>query len=359
MVHFLRYFRVQVLNYLRLIAITLLACIISTSPAFCLAASKAEPRASLYQREQVQRFGNFPDYQVGPFSTKVDWSGLDFNSLVVSDVCVEGNRLIPSSEILRVVKSKRGDKYIRDNVSQDLKAIDALGFFDRQYLQCVPELDSHGVILKIRVRENLPVSDFVIEGNKVFSKLHIVLAQSFVDQFNKPANEALLARSLNELERMYRIAGYPQARVTKVAQLADGTVKLAVAEGQMSGTWTLRITNELPKILLASDGELAPLSNLYVGKTQYLPPTLSNAFRPSGYRVFNTRSWDQSVRNSIEPKFFQNYKFGQWDPITVLKSRSATRSAYGFKSPPKDLLPALLFRSEHKSLPYEDAPKFF
>ncbi|MBS1955154.1 MAG: hypothetical protein JST89_13285 [Cyanobacteria bacterium SZAS-4] len=119
MVNFPDYFRVQALNYLGLIAVTLITHSISASPAFCLAITKAKPKpqpgAASNRCERSEAFGNYPDFSAGPFSTRID-----YNSLTISDVRIEGNRLIPASEILRAVKSKRGDKYIRDNVAQDL-----------------------------------------------------------------------------------------------------------------------------------------------------------------------------------------------------------------------------------------------
>ncbi len=261
------------MNYLPIIVMTLIACSFTASAALCVGTAEPKPSVKSNKREQSQIFGDsFDVYRVGSNpNTKID-------ELMVWDVRIEGNRLIPSSEILRVIKSKRGDKFIRDNVAQDLKAINGLGYFDSQTM-CVPELDSHGVILKIRVHENPPV---------------------FVSQ---PPVE----------------------------------------------------------ILLTSDGEFKPLSNLYVGNAQYLPRTFSNAFQPRGYRVLNTASWERSVRKFVDPTFFQIYKLGQSYP-TIARPRSATSTPgglYGLKSPPKDLLPAVLLRNEHKCLPYETAPEFF
>src|SRR5262245_54100432 len=50
-----------------------------------------------------------------------DMAGKD--GLTVEDVTVEGNRLVPTENILGVVKTRRGDKFDRDQVVQDLKAV--------------------------------------------------------------------------------------------------------------------------------------------------------------------------------------------------------------------------------------------
>lgn len=108
--------------------------------------------------------------------------------LVVSDVAVAGNRLIPSSRILDAVKTKRGDPFVRDNVVSDLVAIGQLGFFDLQSIQCTPVLNGRNVLLKIQLRENMPVSGFEVDGNKVISKRKIVFQSFFLNQLGKPAN---------------------------------------------------------------------------------------------------------------------------------------------------------------------------
>src|SRR5262249_32470600 len=91
------------------------------------------------------------------------------SNLTVEDVKVEGNRLVPTEDILGVVKTRRGDKFDRDQVLEDLKAINGLGYFDDRNLQVVPEMGTGGVLLKIRVTENAPVTQFAFEGNQVLS----------------------------------------------------------------------------------------------------------------------------------------------------------------------------------------------
>ncbi|HEY9785455.1 MAG TPA: POTRA domain-containing protein, partial [Candidatus Obscuribacterales bacterium] len=77
--------------------------------------------------------------------------------LTVDDVRIEGNRLVPTEDIMGVVKTRRGDKFDRDQVLEDLKAINGLGYFDDRSLQVLPEMSNGGVLLKIRVQENAPI----------------------------------------------------------------------------------------------------------------------------------------------------------------------------------------------------------
>ena len=66
---------------------------------------------------------------------------------LVDEVRIEGNRLIPTEDITSVVKTRKGDKFDRDQVMEDLKAINGLGHFDDQSLQVNPELTGSGILL--------------------------------------------------------------------------------------------------------------------------------------------------------------------------------------------------------------------
>lgn len=145
------------------LAVTLL---ISSSPAFAAdsedllpqpakSAAPAQPTESK-QAKQDQQAPSSPQASNTP----------NASSLTVDDVKIEGNRLVPTEDILKVVKTKRGDRFDRDQVVQDLKAINSLGYFDDQKLQGTPELTSSGVLLKIRVQENAPVTEFSFQGNQ-------------------------------------------------------------------------------------------------------------------------------------------------------------------------------------------------
>ncbi len=150
-------------------------------------------------------------------------------NLTVEDVTVEGNRLVPTETILNVVKTKRGDKFDRDQVVQDLKAVNGMGYFDDRSLQVVPELSSNGVLLKIRVQENAPVTEFAFQGNSVLTNED--LAKLFSDQLGKPQNLTQLSQAIDKVEQSYHEKGYTLARVVDVKDDPDGSVHMQIDEG--------------------------------------------------------------------------------------------------------------------------------
>ena len=75
--------------------------------------------------------------------------------------------LISPDFILSKISLKKGDLYDKDIMQKDLKAIYKLGYFTER-MKAIPVKNSNGTIsLKIILEENIPVTDFTIEGNTV------------------------------------------------------------------------------------------------------------------------------------------------------------------------------------------------
>lgn len=166
------------------------------------------------------------DIKSGSLSTTIPDS-----ELTVEDVTIEGNRLVPSEDILGVVKTRRGDHFDRDQVMRDLKAVNSMGYFDDRSLQAVPEMGGNGVLLKIRVQENAPVTQFGFQGNSVLSSED--LSKLFSDQLGKPQNLSQLSQSIDKVEQAYHEKGFMLARVVDVKDDPDGSVSIKVDEGQL------------------------------------------------------------------------------------------------------------------------------
>lgn len=154
-------------------------------------------------------------------------------SLTIDNIKIEGNRLVSTEDILQVVKTKPGDRFNRETVLEDLKAINGLGYFDERNLQVVPELNGEGkgVLLKIRVTENAPITQFAFSGNKVLDSQE--LTKIFDEQMGKPQNLNALSSAIDKVEQTYHEKGYLLARVTDVKNDPDGTIGLNINEGEI------------------------------------------------------------------------------------------------------------------------------
>jgi len=153
-------------------------------------------------------------------------------NLVVEDVKIEGNRLISTEEIANVVKTRKGDKYNKEQVISDLKAIDGMGYFNKNTLQVNPEVSPSGsLLLKIRVEENAPITQFAITGNNAISTEEI--SKLFDDQLGRPSNLNALSSAITKVEEAYRDKGFVLAQVTDVKDDPDGSVELVINEGTL------------------------------------------------------------------------------------------------------------------------------
>lgn len=133
----------------------------------------------------------------------------------ITSICVEGNKLISTSEILKRVKSKVGDLFDRQQVFSDLRTINEMGFFDVKLLRVEPTQVSPGAIkLTFHVRENALVTSFSFEGNQVYTDA--LLSEYFTNQIGKPQNLVLLSESIDRLEDAYHKQGYRLARIIDV-----------------------------------------------------------------------------------------------------------------------------------------------
>lgn len=151
-------------------------------------------------------------------------------SLTVEDIQVEGNRLISAQNITSVLKTKPGDKFDRDQILEDLKAVNEMGYFDDKSLQVTPELKTgNRVLLKIRVQENAPITQFSVQGNNLVSSDEI--SKVLNDQLGKPQNINQLSASVDKIEQLYHDKGFKLARVTDVKDFPDGSVSLSINEG--------------------------------------------------------------------------------------------------------------------------------
>lgn len=143
---------------------------------------------------------------------------------------ISGNKVVPESAILSVLKTKTGAEFTEDGLAEDLAAIFGMGwFYDlRPEFNIVPE----GVQITYHVMENPVYSSLKIEGNTVIDK---VKAEGFFNELDKGqiANLAEIDKCVQKLQEEYRSNGYIIARVTDVHMDQDGTLNVKVNEGNV------------------------------------------------------------------------------------------------------------------------------
>lgn len=164
-------------------------------------------------------------------------SGLIFsnptNGVLIKEVRIEGNRLVDSDQILQVINSKVGTIFDKKLVLSDLQAIDSLGYFVRDSIKATPEkTEDGGILLKIRIEENSPITSVQIIGNEV------VPSESLLEVVNpliaKPESITKISEVLDQIEKSYQEKGYLLSRVKGIEVDPDGVLTINVDEGKIN-----------------------------------------------------------------------------------------------------------------------------
>jgi len=146
---------------------------------------------------------------------------------ILTKVSIEGNEEIPAEEIHKVLVSKPGLPLTEEDVTRDLQAIYAMGwFYDLSpSFQVVPE----GVQVTYHVRENPKFDHLEVVGNTKLSTEKI--RQIVTLPKGKMINIREATRKLNFVEEQYKRDGYILARLTDVDLRPDGTLSVRINEG--------------------------------------------------------------------------------------------------------------------------------
>lgn len=150
--------------------------------------------------------------------------------LTINRIEIEGNHLIKDEKIRENMVIRPGSLYSKNNLKQDLRRIYDMGYFTEK-LKAVPISTSDGIVLRIVVQENAPVTGVNIEGNTIISDSE--LQAIFADQTGLPQNIGQLNESIEKVEKLYADKGYVLARVTDIQDDPDGVINLKINEGQL------------------------------------------------------------------------------------------------------------------------------
>jgi outer membrane protein insertion porin family len=151
--------------------------------------------------------------------------------IVIRELSVEGNRRVQEAVILGRVQSKLGGPFNPALLSEDLRSIFALGFFDDVRMR-VDDFEG-GVRVVFVVTERPFVRDIDFSGNK---RIATTTLQEKIDlKLGSVYNPVDVQRAREKLTQYYEEEGYFEAHLTpEVEKFADGDVRItfAVNEGR-------------------------------------------------------------------------------------------------------------------------------
>lgn len=170
-----------------------------------------------------------------PVDDELDYmeeSSYDSNTAYINDIEILGSNIIKPEYILSKMSLQKGDLYDKDAMQQDLKTIYRMGYFTEK-MKAIPVKNSNGTIsLKIIVEENIPVTDFTIEGNTVVSDDEIM--QYLLPLKGKPQNITAINQAMEQINQCYYSKGYILSKIDSIYDDPDGTLNLSITEGKIN-----------------------------------------------------------------------------------------------------------------------------
>ncbi len=168
----------------------------------------------------------------------------------VTGIEIQGNILIPETEILGVVFSRVGDALLEEKIRGDIKAIYALGSFADVWVSF--EASAGGTKVTFKVAENPEIKQIIIEGNTVYSSAE--LRALITTRQDEILNFKTLREDIQKITSHYKDNGYILARVADVEtdevdqvlrfKIIEGLVEAIVLDGN-EGTQDYVILREL------------------------------------------------------------------------------------------------------------------
>jgi len=151
--------------------------------------------------------------------------------IVIKDILVEGNRRVQDAVILGRIKSAVGAMFNPSLLSEDIRSIFSLGFFDDVQLR-VEDFEG-GVKVVFMVTERPFVRDVDFVGNKKADR--DTLQEKIDIKLGNVYNPVDVQRAVEKLREYYEDEGYFEVQITpNVEKFADGDVRLvfSIAEGR-------------------------------------------------------------------------------------------------------------------------------
>jgi outer membrane protein insertion porin family len=127
----------------------------------------------------------------------------------ISKVMVEGNKRIETDAIRRVIKAEAGEIYQPRNITEDLKAVFAMGYFEDVRIES--ESAAEGKVLIFRVKEKPTIRVIIIKGNRIYEE------EKIKDVLNIKTGSILnfvtVRKNIERIEGLYKEKNYHNVKV--------------------------------------------------------------------------------------------------------------------------------------------------
>jgi len=149
----------------------------------------------------------------------------------IVQLLVEGNIRIEDDAILRIISSKVGDDYIPKKLSNDLKAVYGMGYFDDIRVESQDNLE--GKVITFQVKEKSTIKTVTFKGNKAIKSED--LQENLDISTGSILNIFAIRKNMKRIELQYKEKNYHHVSVNYEAEpLKNNQVALTfvVEEGE-------------------------------------------------------------------------------------------------------------------------------
>jgi len=149
----------------------------------------------------------------------------------VAKVLVAGNKRIEADAIKKIIKTKPGDVYIAKSLSQDLKAVYSMGYFEDIRIEA--EESPQGKVIIFRVKEKPSIRIIRFQGNKLYKDDDI--KENLSIRTGSILNIFKVRSNIKRIEDLYKEKNYHNVKVTyNISQLETNQADLefVIQEGE-------------------------------------------------------------------------------------------------------------------------------
>ncbi|MCG6911972.1 MAG: outer membrane protein assembly factor BamA [Deltaproteobacteria bacterium] len=154
-----------------------------------------------------------------------------FGSEKIEAIRIEGNRRIEKDAIMRYIRTKPGDIYVPKDLSDDLKSVYSMGYFEDIRIEYEDGKD--GKIIIFKVKEKPTIRRIKFKGNRAYDD------EEILDSMNIKSGSILnifkIQNNIIRIENLYKEKNYHNVKVTySVEELENnqGDLLFTIEEGK-------------------------------------------------------------------------------------------------------------------------------
>ncbi len=149
----------------------------------------------------------------------------------ITEVLIKGNKRIESDAILKIIKTAPGDIMLAKSLSEDLKAVYSMGYFDDIRIEAEDGTD--GKIITFVIKEKPSVRKVRLEGNRHIEDKDI--QEVLAIRTGSILNINIIHDSVKQIEDLYKGKNYHNVKVAYDIEHLENNqtvIKFVIAEGE-------------------------------------------------------------------------------------------------------------------------------